>query len=198
VTTGFGLIEKWEIVRKAAGSGRGAGRMVNVAVTLSDWLFRAVLSKSVLTLSRDYFRLRKPLERRIYELSRKHCGRQVSWTVSVETLLKKSGSASPRRVFRKMLRDMIAAQPLPDYTLEELPGDLIRFSQKNAVVSSMGAGAPMLKPQTLEAARDLMPGADVYALEADWRAMWARMGGRRLRSPDAAFLGWVRKRAAEE
>ena len=190
VTSGFGLIERWEIVRKARG-----GRMVSVAVTLSDWLYRAVLSKSVLTLSRDYFRLRKPLERRIYELARKHCGRQASWQISVETLLKKSGSASPRRVFRKMLRDMIAAQPLPDYTLEELPGDLIRFSQKNAVVSSMDAGAPMLKPQTLEAARDLMPGADVNALEADWRAMWARSGSPRLRQADAAFLGWVKKRA---
>ncbi|WP_192963762.1 replication initiator protein A [Phycobacter azelaicus] len=190
VTSGFGLIERWEIVRKARG-----GRMVSVAVTLSDWLYRAVLSKSVLTLSRDYFRLRKPLERRIYELARKHCGRQASWQISVETLLKKSGSASPRRVFRKMLRDMIAAQPLPDYTLEELPGDLIRFSQKNAVVSSMDAGAPMLKPQTLEAARDLMPGADVYALEADWRAMWARSGSPRLRQADAAFLGWVKKRS---
>ncbi len=192
VTSGFGLIERWEIVRKARG-----GRMVSVAVTLSDWLYRAVLSKSVLTLSRDYFRLRKPLERRIYELARKHCGRQASWQISVETLLKKSGSASPRRVFRKMIRDMIAAQPLPDYTLEELPGDLIRFSQKNAVVSSMDAGAPMLKPQTLEAARDLMPGADVYALEADWRAMWARSGSPRLRQADAAFLGWVKKRARE-
>ena len=190
VTSGFGLIERWEIVRKARG-----GRMVSVAVTLSDWLYRAVLSKSVLTLSRDYFRLRKPLERRIYELARKHCGRQASWQISVETLLKKSGSASPRRVFRKMVRDMIAAQPLPDYSIEELPGDLIRFAQKNAVVSSMDAGAPMLKPQTLEAARDLMPGADVYALEADWRAMWRSTGSPRLRQADAAFLGWVKKRA---
>ena len=71
VTTGFGLIERWEIIRRTRG-----GRMVSVSVTLSDWLYRAVLSKSVLTLSRDYFRLRKPLERRIYELARKHCGRQ--------------------------------------------------------------------------------------------------------------------------
>ena len=58
-TKGFGLIESWQITRR----GRG-GRMVSVSVTLSDWLYRAVLSKSVLTLSRDYFRLRRPLERR--------------------------------------------------------------------------------------------------------------------------------------
>ncbi len=192
VTSGFGLIESWEIVRKARG-----GRMVNVSVTLSDWLFRAVLSKSVLTLSRDYFRLRKPLERRIYELTRKHCGRQQAWTISVETLLKKSGSASPRRVFRKMVRDMIAAQPLPDYAMEELPGDLIRFSQKHAVTEPGVGDAPVLKSATLERARSLMPGADVYALEAEWRAMWARSGRPRLRQADAAFLGWVKKHSED-
>lgn len=191
-TTGFGLIESWEIVRRAPGSARGGGRMVSVAVTLSDWLYRAVLSKSVLTLSRDYFRLRKPLERRIYELARKHCGRQDGWTVSVDTLLKKSGSASPRRVFRAMLRAMIAAQHLPDYALEELPGDRIRVTPKSPLLETP---PPALKPETLEAARALRPGADIYALEAEWRGVWVRSGAPRLRKPDAAFLGWLRKRA---
>ncbi len=190
-TTGFGLIESWEIVRKTRG-----GRMVSVAVTLSDWLYRAVLSKSVLTLSRDYFRLRKPLERRIYELARKHCGRQEGWTVSVETLLKKSGSASPRRVFRRMLRDMIAADHLPDYAMEEQPGDLIRFTPKGQMVEAP-ATPPRLSEAALERAREMMLGVDVYALEADWRAVWARSGAPKLRSPDAAFLGWVRKRTGQ-
>jgi plasmid replication initiation protein len=192
-TTGFGLIESWEIVRRTPKTAKGGGRMVSVSVTLSDWLFRAVLSKSVLTLSRDYFRLRKPLERRIYELARKHCGRQQAWTVSVDTLLKKSGSASPRRVFRKMLRDMIAAQHLPDYAMQEMQGDLVRFTLKDRLIEAPGA-PPSLSPEALEAARALLPGADVYALEADWRGVWARSGAPRLRSPDAAFLGWVRKR----
>ncbi len=188
-TTGFGLIEKWEIVRKTRG-----GRMVSVAITLSDWLYRAVVSKSVLTLSRDYFRLRKPLERRIYELARKHCGRQPGWTVSVDTLLKKSGSASPRRVFRKMLRDMIDADHLPDYEIREEPGDLIRFAPRAGLIEP-DVPLPNLRTETLEAARELMPGADVYGLEAEWRGVWVRSGAPRLRKPDAAFLGWVRKRA---
>jgi plasmid replication initiation protein len=81
-TAGFGLIEAWEIQRKTRG-----GRMISVRVVLSDWLYRAVLAKSVLTLSRDYFRLRRPLERRLYELARKHCGRQPEWRVSVDTLM---------------------------------------------------------------------------------------------------------------
>ena len=50
--------------------------------------------REVLTLHRDYFRLRKPLERRIYELARKHCGKQDEWVISLELLKKKCGSAS--------------------------------------------------------------------------------------------------------
>ena len=192
VTSGFGLIESWEIVRHARG-----GRMVSVAVTLSEWLFRAVMAKSVLTLSRDYFRLRKPLERRIYEIARKHCGRQDSWRVSVDLLLKKSGSASPRRVFRKMLRDMIAAGHLPDYEMAEEPGDMIRFSLRDAVIEGPARNAPVLRPETFEEALRLMPGWDIYALEADWRAFWAASGHPRLRSADAAFLGFVRARRVD-
>lgn len=184
-TSGFGLIESWEIVRKT-----GRGRMVYVAVKLSDWLFRAVMSKSVLTLSRDYFRLRKPLERRIYEIARKHCGRQREWRISLENLLRKSGSASPRRVFRKMIRDMIAADHLPDYQLFEDPDDIIRVAPRDVVLEP--GARPALKPQTLDHARTLAPDWDVYALEAEWTSWWAASGRQKLRSADAAFLGWVK------
>lgn len=191
VTSGFGLIESWEIVRKSRG-----GRMMSVTITLSDWLFRAIMSKSVLTLSRDYFRLRKPLERRIYELARKHCGKQQSWRVSVEVLLVKSGSASPRRVFRKMIRDMIESDHLPDYEIAEEEGDIIRFSARGRLVDAAdrGPAAPPLSLQAFEEARRLMPGADVYALEAEWRGFWAVSGRPRLRSADGAFLGFVKKK----
>ena len=192
VTSGFGLIESWEILRRSRG-----GRMVSVTVTLSDWLYRAVLAKSVLTLSRDYFGLRKPLERRVYELARKHCGRQPEWRVSVAVLHKKSGSAAPLRVFRAALRRMAQADGLPDYTLAEAPGDLMVVTRRG-VIEEAGQGAapagPLLDPATLEAARTLAPGADVYALEAEWRGVWAATGRPALRHPDAAFLGWVRGR----
>lgn len=188
VTSGFGLIESWEIVRRTRG-----GRMVSVVVTLSEWLYKAVLSKSVLTLSREYFTLRRPLERRLYELCRKHCGRQREWRVSVETLCKKSGSASPRRVFRAMLREIIRDARLPDYVMIEEPGDVIRVSPIRLV--EPGAG-PVLAPETFEAARAMMPGADAYALEARWRDVWVETGAPRLKDPDRAFLGWVKKRAS--
>ena len=78
--------DAWEILRKTRG-----GRMIHVTVTLSDWMYRSVMSKSVLTLHRDYFRLRKPLERRMYELARKHCGRKDEWRISLDLLQKKCG-----------------------------------------------------------------------------------------------------------
>ncbi|MEO9576794.1 MAG: replication initiator protein A [Tateyamaria sp.] len=185
-TSGFGLIEAWEIVRQSR-----AGRMVRVSVTLSEWLYRAVLSKSVLTLNRDYFSLRRPLERRMYELARKHCGRQPVWRVSVGTLLKKSGSTSPRRVFRAMLRDIIARDGLPDYSASEVPGDLIEIRPREVI--ERPDRAPQISTQAMDQARSLAPGMDVYALQADWLGVWTASGQPALRSPDKAFLGWVKK-----
>ncbi|RCL02121.1 MAG: Plasmid replication initiator protein [Candidatus Tokpelaia sp. JSC188] len=78
---GFGLIDSWHVIERD-----GNDRMVAVEVTLPNWLFRSIESMRVLTLSRDYFRIRKPLDRRIYELARKHCGDQPKWRVSLECI----------------------------------------------------------------------------------------------------------------
>ena len=139
-TSGFGLIESWQIVRRTR-----SGRMVSVSVTLSEWIYRAVLSKSVLTVSREYFSLRKPLERRLYEIARKHCGRQPRWKISMTVLHLKSGSASPLRVFRKMVRDIAASDHLPDYRLEVIEGDLVAVTPRAADLVEDG---PLLGPLT--------------------------------------------------
>jgi plasmid replication initiation protein len=70
-----------------------------------------------LTLSSDYFRLRKGLERRLYELARKHCGLQAKFTIGLETLLKKSGATCSIREFRRQIREIAADNVLPDYSL---------------------------------------------------------------------------------
>ena len=90
-----------------------------------------------------------------------------------------------------MLREIIRADTLPDYVLVEEPGDIINVSPRSVVVDA--ADAPTLKPETLDAARALVPGSDIYALEARWRAFWAASGRPKLRSADKAFLGWVEK-----
>jgi plasmid replication initiation protein len=61
VREGFGLIESYRIVEKSPKD----SRMVAVEVVLSEWLYQAICAREVLTLSKDYFRLGKALERRI-------------------------------------------------------------------------------------------------------------------------------------
>lgn len=121
---GFNLIETWRVVEKTTG-----GRMVAVEVTFSDWLFRSVTAKNVLTLSPDYFKIRKPINRRIYELARKHCGNQRQWQCSIQTLKEKSGSTDALRNFRGVIKTVAESNELPGYRLV-LNTDLVTFIKK--------------------------------------------------------------------
>ena len=114
---GFGLIDNWRIIERSPAN----SRMVAVEITLNQWLYNAVLAREVLTLDRDYFRLDGGLERRLYEIGRKHCGRQSRWTVSIELLHKKSGSRAVLWKFREMLKRVAAADVLPNYKIQYDP-----------------------------------------------------------------------------
>ena len=87
---------------------------------------------------------------------------------------------------------MILADGLPDYTLDEEMGDVIRISRKRLIEDE--PGLPAFNAETLDTARAMAPGFDVYALEAEWRAFWVTAGRQKLGSPDKAFLGWLRGR----
>jgi plasmid replication initiation protein len=114
VREGFGLIEWWRIIEK---SPKG-NRMVRIEVKLSDWLYRAIVHHEVLTLDRDYFRLDGGIERRIYELCRKHCGNQATWTIGLDLLYKKSGARSTKRLFRSRIKKLAESNHLPEYRLK--------------------------------------------------------------------------------
>ena len=121
---GFGLVDSWRVVEKKG------GRMVAVEVTLPDWLFRSVQAQQVLTLSPEYFRIRKPLDRRIYELTRKHCGNQKQWQCSVVALHEKSGSTASIREFRRSLKQLVEADQLPDYKVElDAEVEVVKFTK---------------------------------------------------------------------
>ena len=125
--SGFGLVDAWRVIERD-----GDNRMVAVSVTLPDWLYRSVEAKQVLTLSPDYFRLRKPLDRRIYELARKHCGAQASWRVTVATLHEKSGSTASVREFRRSLKALAESDELPDYRVTfDQDDDSVTFHRRN-------------------------------------------------------------------
>ncbi|MHB8283149.1 MAG: replication initiator protein A [Caulobacteraceae bacterium] len=193
----FGLIDKAKIVRQTRD-----GRMTDVEITLSDWVFNAIDANEVLTLNRDYFRLRKPLERRMYELARKHCGQQRSWAISLPLLQKKCGSNSTEKEFRRLVRAIIeqdeSHQHLPDYSVG-MADDLVTFTKRLdlAARSQIGGSAdraPQLDPEVLNKARKAAPGYDVQGLYRDWVGYWRDKGSPTLQSPEKAFLGFCRER----
>ena len=114
VQEGFGLLEWWRIIEKSPRN----KRMVRIEVKISDWLYRAILNHEVLTLGREYFRLDGGLERRVYELCRKHCGNQATWSIGLDLLYKKSGARSPVRNFRIAVRKLSESNHLPEYRLK--------------------------------------------------------------------------------
>jgi len=119
----FGFIDYAKVIERD-----NNGRMVAVEVALPEWLWRSVKAKHVLTLSRDYFRIRKPLDRRIYELARKHCGAQAKWRVSIKTLYEKSGSTAPLRNFRGAVKELAESGELPDYRMAfDAESDTVTF-----------------------------------------------------------------------
>lgn len=122
---GFGLVDSWRVIEEKE------GRMVRVSVTLPDWLYRSITSKQVLTISSDYFRLRKPLDRRIYELARKHCGNQKEWKIGAELLLKKTGSSEKLFEFRRSIKSLVTTNELPSYHVNfDRENDMVIFTQK--------------------------------------------------------------------
>lgn len=123
IRQGFGIIDEWRIIEKSPTD----ERMVAVEVTLSRWLHNAVQSFEVLTIHPDYFRLRKPLARRLYEIGRKHCGHQTKWTINLELLQEKTGSKSTIREFRRALRNIQQDDSLPEYRFVLGDDDKVTF-----------------------------------------------------------------------
>lgn len=99
----FGLIDEGGFVRTAD----ERFRLDYCEIVLSDWLMRAIEANEVVSISNDYFRLRRPLERRLYEIARKHCGNQKKWHIGLAKLQEKTGSSAPLKKFRLNTRQVI-------------------------------------------------------------------------------------------
>ncbi|GGM17894.1 plasmid replication initiator protein RepA [Pseudooceanicola nanhaiensis] len=185
---GFGLIDASSIRRKHGLD----GRLLWCEVKLSDWVFNAIRNEEVLTLHRDYFRLRKPIERRVYEIARKHCGQQKTWRITLAKLLLKTGSQSPQKRFRQMIRQLAEHDHLPDYhvTFED-EADMVVFTNRGTMSPAqlVEGSIPPLQSDTYEEARHAAPGWDVRFLEREWRDWCVEPP----RSADRAFIGFCRK-----
>lgn len=195
----FGLIDSSSIRRKHGLD----GRLLWCEVKLSDWVFNAIAAQEILTLHRDYFRLRKPIERRVYEIARKHCGQQDEWRIGLVTLLNKTGSQSPEKRFRQMIRHLVEHDHLPDYSVTfDTESDVVTFRNRGSMPIS-AAAAPAagwegnLDPDAYDTAREVAPGWDVHYLEGEWR-QWLGDNEIEPKKPERHFMkfckSWFEKR----
>lgn len=191
ITDGFGIIDKYKIVVDDPKT----KRMLELQVTLSDWLYNSVLGKEVLSINRAYFRLRKPIERRIYEIARKHCGNQEKWHISLENLHKKVGSSGTIKKFKESLNHIIKHGHLPDYAVSlELGNVVFSYTGKRDVFMDE-EDSIFLKPDTIEKAKKILGRQyDVYALESEWFEFWKASGKPELKTPDGAFINFCKSR----
>ncbi|MBI1321193.1 MAG: RepB family plasmid replication initiator protein [Candidatus Hydrogenedens sp.] len=98
--------------RKTVG---GKRTLKGVTVELCDWLHRAILKDNrVLTYDRKYFDL-TPLERRLYEIARAHCGHQRGFRINLEKLRQRVGTESDLRRFKYDLRKVADSGRIPEY-----------------------------------------------------------------------------------
>lgn len=198
-TDTFGLIDSTSIKRQHGLD----GRLLSCEITLSDWVFNAIRHNEVLTLHRDYFRLRKPLERRVYELARKHCGQQPSWKVSIGVLLKKSGSQSPEPRFRQMVKELATSNHLPDYfTVFDVETDMVTFTNRGTLKAAIAEPenepwTGLLRNSVYDDVREAAPGWDPRYLEEQWRA-WVGENEIAPKHPENHFVkfckSWFEKR----
>lgn len=175
---------------------KGKWRLDYCEVILSDWVMRAIEANEVVTISRDYFRLRRPLERRLYEIARKHCGQSAKWQIGLAKLQNKTGSNAPLKKFRLNLREIIEADVTPFYRFELASEDLVIVRPRKARPITL---SPTIKipawadEKAREIARD--KGWDYYVLRSNWLAFAQSQvaNGDGPDSAGAAFVGYCKK-----
>ena len=190
ITSAFGLIESYEIIE----SSRVKDRMVRLEITLSDWFYNSILGKEVLTIHKDYFRLGKALERRLYEIARKHCGKKPSWKIGLDKLKEKTGSASTLPKFRYFIKQIELNNHLPDYSISLNSEDFVIFKSRKEFVALHDL--PRLNRTTLDKARKIVEDAgtgwDFNALHTQFSK--SLIEGFKPDNVDGAFINFVKKK----
>jgi len=110
IAKAFHVLDSWEIIENKN------ERMDKIEITVSDWFFNSVIGSQILSINPKYYELRKPLEKRLYEIARKFCGKQIKFSIGFEKLFELSGSTdASKRSFKQKLLRLINNSELPDY-----------------------------------------------------------------------------------
>ena len=100
------------------------GKIASVEIEAPKWLYREVTEgkrPDVLTVHPDYFLIDPGIGRFVYRLARRAAGKgEAKW--AFQTIYERSGSAGTFKEFRRILRNIIEANDLPEYELREEAG----------------------------------------------------------------------------
>lgn len=172
------------------------GKIRSLELKLSDMVIETVERMDVLTLHKDYFRLSRPIERRIYEIARKAVGQGESWPFLMPTLHKKSGSKGSLREFRRQMKPIIEGDYLPDYmVIYDHDADKITFvnretmpTERKRTDDAARSILERLSPDTYHQARLIAVGWDIYQVADQFAAWWSKIERPVPRNADALFL----------
>ena len=198
-----GLLEGYDYIK----SHRIKDRLVRYEILLSEWYYHAILGKEMLTINDDYFLLKKGTERRLYEIARKHCGRQDSFQIRLENLFAKTGSTGTLKRFRFNLKQTIEDGDIPDYTFALNDNDLVTITNANKRPVSpseqfaggklaLGAINALRKPtiaKVHEIIEDAYTGWTFKEIMTQW-AHWIEKQGKAPEKPDGALINFTRKK----
>ena len=150
-TSMFGILDRATFIRRRDLGPDDPAALLGCDIILSDWMIEAILSNRLLTLHPDYFRLRRPFDRRIYQIARKHCGRQPRWEIGLAQLYAKSGSSGNPRLFRSRYKNFCARWeqnasnpaigPFLDYDPSyDTERDMAVFHRRSRMLDASGTG----------------------------------------------------------
>ena len=118
-TASDGLINNYTILSKT-----DTGRISSVEIEAPKWIHKQIVEgrqPDVLTVHPDYFLITLGIGRFVYRLARRAAGKShAQW--SFRKLYERSGSTGDFKKFTYTLREMVAANDLPEYTLAERVG----------------------------------------------------------------------------
>jgi plasmid replication initiation protein len=148
---GFSWLDDW-----TTHEDRKTGEPLMWTMTLSNWLYQGILQDdNILSLNPAYYLLSGGLEKRLYQIARKHAGVQAwGWALPMEALYAKTGSDEELRFFAHKIRSYSREpQPILEYALnvyrdEKTNVESVRFTPRDQL--------PKRHPLYQEASKELL------------------------------------------
>ncbi len=111
IESGFGFIESFQLIKDG-------DHVIGLNVKLSEWFFNSAKNMDVLTISPEYFKIKIPFDKRLYEVARKYCGHNKDgFKITIDTLKSKFPETITPKNFTRNLKKAISRNSLPDYNV---------------------------------------------------------------------------------